>query len=75
LRAALLVDELSGMATDSDGGDGAPDEAFIDVIGVVGTAIPVAQAVMFFVGTRTIRAVTGPLDQLMALMEGRTPAG
>jgi site-specific recombinase XerD len=27
------------------------------------------------VATRTIRAVTGPLDQLMALMEGRTPAG
>lgn len=27
------------------------------------------------VATRTNRAVTGPLDQLMALMEGRTPAG
>ncbi|MDH7976145.1 integrase, partial [Sphingomonas sp. AR_OL41] len=27
------------------------------------------------VATRTIRAVTGPLDQLMALMEGKTPAG
>lgn len=27
------------------------------------------------VATRTIRAVTGPLDQLMALMEGRTRAG
>ena len=27
------------------------------------------------VATRTIHAVTGPLDRLMALMEGRTPAG
>lgn len=26
-------------------------------------------------GTRTIHAVTGPLDRLMALMEGRPPAG
>ena len=27
------------------------------------------------VSTRTIHAVTGPLDRLMALMEGRTPPG
>lgn len=27
------------------------------------------------VSTRTIHAVSGPLDQLMALMEGKTPAG
>ena len=27
------------------------------------------------VATRTIRAVTGPLDQLMALIEGKAPAG
>ena len=27
------------------------------------------------VATRTIHAVTGPLDRLMALMEGKTPAG
>jgi site-specific recombinase XerD len=27
------------------------------------------------VATRTIRAVTGPLDRLMALMEGKAPAG
>ena len=27
------------------------------------------------VATRTIRAVTSPLDRLMALMEGKTPAG
>ena len=27
------------------------------------------------VATRTIRAVTGPLDRLMALMEGKPPAG
>ena len=27
------------------------------------------------VATRTIRTVTGPLDQLMALMEGRSPPG
>ena len=27
------------------------------------------------VATRTIRAVTGPPDQVMALMEGKTPAG
>jgi integrase/recombinase XerD len=27
------------------------------------------------VAARTIRAVTGPLDQLMALMAGRTPPG
>lgn len=25
--------------------------------------------------TRTIHAVTGPLDRLMALMEGKTPPG
>jgi integrase/recombinase XerD len=27
------------------------------------------------VATRTIHAVTGPLDRLMALMEGKPPAG
>jgi integrase/recombinase XerD len=27
------------------------------------------------VSTRTIHAVTGPLDRLMALMEGKAPAG
>jgi integrase/recombinase XerD len=27
------------------------------------------------VSTRTIHAVTGPLDRLMALMEGKTPPG
>ncbi|MBJ6123520.1 hypothetical protein [Sphingomonas mollis] len=37
------------MTADSDDGDGAADEAFVDVFGVVGAAVPFAQAVVFFV--------------------------
>jgi MFS family permease len=40
LSAALLVGEFAGVAADGDGGDGAAGEAFVDVVGVVGAAIP-----------------------------------
>ncbi len=40
LGAAFLVGEFACVAADGDGGDDAAGEAFVDVGGIVGAAIP-----------------------------------
>lgn len=46
MLAALLVGEPLGMVANGNGGNGTSGEAFIDVIGVIQAAMPVAQTVM-----------------------------
>ncbi len=64
LRAAFLVGEFACAAADGDGCDGAAGEAFVDVVGIVGAAIPFVKAAMFLVA-EVGDGIVGPIRQNM----------
>lgn len=70
LGAALLIGEFACVAEDGDGCDGAAGEAFVDVVGVIGSAIPFVQAVMFLV-VEVGDGIVGPIRQNMPFRSGR----